>query len=91
MRFTARIGRRITRWNHASDYLAIVKPQTSLQKYPSINETGVFFYAKESVGGMWAVMSQRDGFPALEAHDDWFAEFEDANAIAQMLANGQVL
>ena len=91
MRFTGRIGRRITRWNHASDYLTIVKPQTSLQKYPSINETGVFFYAKESVGGMWAVMSQSAGFPELEAHDDWFATFEDADAIAQLLAKGEGL
>lgn len=34
----------------------------------------------------YAVISQVDGFPAAEAHDDWFARLEDADEIALQLA-----
>ena len=63
--------------------------QSSPQKHPSTTEPGVVFYAEEIVGGMWAVMAKTEGFPGLEAHDDWFAKFEDADAIARLLANGE--
>lgn len=38
----------------------------------------------------FAVISQADGFPATEAHDDYFANFEDADEVAKELADNYV-
>lgn len=37
----------------------------------------------------WHVIAQVKGFPATEAHDDWFGYQKDADEVARMLANGE--
>jgi hypothetical protein len=63
-----------------------------LQKHESKSQPGLFFWAEANGGGAgadesYAVVSQMTGFPATEAHDDWFYHFKDANEIAKQLAN----
>lgn len=63
----------------------------TLTKYESPAQPGLFFWAEPNGGGAgavesYAVVSQMTGFPATEAHDDWFARFVDADEIAKQLA-----
>lgn len=58
------------------------------------NKDGVMFWAEkvpDDFGGIesWAVIQQAEGYPATEAFDDWFTNFDDANEMAKMLANGE--
>ena len=60
-------------------------------KYEAKNQKGLFFWAEPNGGGAGAnesygVVSQARGFPATEAHDDWFANLSDADAMARELA-----
>lgn len=62
-------------------------------KHESNTQQGLRFWAEPNGGGAGAVesycvVSQMDGFPPTEAHDDWFASFGDANDIARKLAKG---
>lgn len=66
-----------------------------MKKYQSKTQPGLFFWAERnptvrgSTVESWSVVSQVGGYPATEAHDDWFANFADADEIAQKLANGE--
>ncbi len=60
-------------------------------RYEAKNQRGLFFWAEANGGGAGAiesycVVSQADGYPATEAHDDWFCHFADADAMARELA-----
>ncbi len=60
-------------------------------KYEAKNQPGLLFWAEPNGGGAGAiesygVVSQANGYPVTEAHDDWFAYFKDADAIAKQLA-----
>lgn len=71
---------------HTNKERATMPPEPT--KYEAAAQPGLFFWA-ERVGGpiqFWAVVSQADGYPASEAHDDWFANQEDADRIAQEFA-----
>ena len=66
----------------------------TLTKYESKTQPGLFFWAEANGGGAGAVESygvvqQMTGYPATEAHDDWFGRFEDADEIARALAEGK--
>ena len=41
----------------------------------------------ERIATVYTIVSQMAGYAATEAHDDWFANKEDAEEIAQQLAN----
>ena len=61
------------------------------KRYEAKNQRGLFFWAEPNGGGAgavesYAVVSQANGFPATEAHDDWFAYLKDADEIARQLA-----
>lgn len=61
------------------------------KRYEAKNQRGLFFWAEPNGGGAGAVesygvVSQAKGFPATEAHDDWFAYLKDADEIARQLA-----
>lgn len=58
------------------------------------NDEGIMFWAEKVPsfsGGIdsWAVIQQVKGYPATEAFDDWFTNIEDADAMAQLLVNGE--
>jgi hypothetical protein len=57
-------------------------------RYEARNQKGLFFWAERVPGKVpcFNVVSQADGFPATEAHDDWFANLADADAMARELA-----
>ena len=62
-------------------------------RYESKLQPGLFFWAERVDEGKpnstWMVVQQANGFPGTEAHDDWFAKFEDADEIAKALANDE--
>ncbi len=65
------------------------------RKFESTSQPGLFFWAQDAdpegiLEGpqCFMVVSQADGFPATEAHDDWFAHEADAVRVAEQLANG---
>lgn len=65
-------------------------------RYESRTQRGLWFWAEPNGGGAGAdesyrVASQVDGYPATEAHDDWFHHFADADAIARKLARGEAV
>lgn len=65
-----------------------------LLKFTSTTEPDVYFWAEkvpQCEPPAWHVVAQRTGFPATEAHDDWFGQQSDAEAIARKLANGEKL
>ena len=69
-------------------------PGEKIEKYESREQPGLFFWAEANGDGAGAVesycvVSQVTGYPATEAHDDWFANFKDADEIARMLAAGE--
>ncbi len=59
-------------------------------KYESTKQKGLFYWAEkiELDERLWGVVSQVEGYPATEAHDDWFAHQKDADECAQLLAKG---
>jgi hypothetical protein len=65
---------------------------TPIEKHTAPNDPALKFWAEKNVVpgssvGSWAVISQVDGFPATEAHDDWFGFYKDADEVAQQLAS----
>lgn len=63
-------------------------------RHHSTTQPGLVYWAEPNGGGAGAVESycvvgQAEGFPPSESHDDWFANWEDANEIAAMLARGE--
>lgn len=63
-----------------------------LIKYTSTTEPDVYFWAEKIPNcepEAWHVVVQRTGFPATEAHDDWFGKQADAQAVASILAQGK--
>lgn len=63
------------------------------KRYESTEQPGLYFWAEPVLNGTlncFAVIGQADGFPASEAHDDWFGQESDADVIAQKLARGEV-
>lgn len=59
-------------------------------KYESKTQPGVHYWAQaQTIDGItsYSVVAQADGFPASEAHDDWFVDFATADAVAKQLAN----
>lgn len=59
-------------------------------KHESKSQKGLFYWAESTgIGGVnsFSVVSQVDGYEQTEAWDDWFANEEDADEIAQRLAN----
>lgn len=63
----------------------------NLKKYPSKSQPGVFFWAeKNQIGGSvqsYCVIAQAMDCPKSEACDDWFANFKDADRMAQLLSS----
>jgi hypothetical protein len=64
------------------------------RKFEAVNQQGLFFWAEEIDLGphspqgrkSYAVVSQAQGYPAGECHDDWFVNRRDAEALAQQFA-----
>ena len=73
----------------------ISSKKAAVQKYRSKKEPNVQYWAEQvpllpgEKSVAWVVVMQADGYPGTEACDDWFGRFEDADAIAQKLANGE--
>ena len=60
-----------------------------LTKHEAKNQPGLYFWAEPNEidgGATFCVISQADGYPATEAHDDWFRHLKDADEIARQLA-----
>lgn len=67
---------------------------TTTTKYSSTTHPDVKFWAEQveqHADGrpIFGVMAQAEGFPASEAHPDWFPNLEDAEAVAKALAEGR--
>jgi hypothetical protein len=66
--------------------------QIKYPKYESTTEPGLFFSVEPVAGPdgpvAYMVTQQMKGYPGTEACDDWFANLNDADAIAQQLAIG---
>ena len=64
--------------------------RTDTTKHQAPAQPGLSFWAEPTPGPggipFYAVVSQAEGYPASEAHDDWFASYADADAIAQQYA-----
>ena len=67
-----------------------------LKKYESKEHPGLFYWADTTdpegiIKGSksFMIVSQVDGSNATEAFDTWFKKLEDADEIAQRLANGE--
>jgi hypothetical protein len=58
-------------------------------KYTSKSQPNVKFWAEEDtiIPGSWIVVAQAEGYPATAAHGDHFHKQEDADQVAQQLAN----
>jgi len=59
-------------------------------KYESSTQQGLFFWAEPNEidgGKTFCIVSHAEGFPASEAHDDWFLKLEDADEVAKKLAS----
>lgn len=63
--------------------------ESPVKKYESTTEPGLFYWAQSGGADHFYVVAQAEGGPATEAWDDWFANFKDADEIAQMLARGE--
>ncbi len=57
------------------------------KKHESKSQPGLFIWAEQDGPSTWIVFQQVKGFPATEACDDWFGNFNDADAVAKQLAN----
>lgn len=63
-------------------------------KHESATQPGLFYWAERNPklrahdAETYSVVAQASGFPATEAHDDWFHRAEDADAIARAMAAG---
>ena len=69
------------------------KTEDSLVKYESATQSGLWYWAQANDidgGKSFGVVAQANGFPESEAHDDWFAHFKDADAVAKLLAQGKL-
>lgn len=59
-------------------------------KHQAPAQPGLHFWAEATDGPagrtVYAVISQVDGYPAGEAHDDYFVNYADADAIAKQYA-----
>ncbi len=81
----------------SADLKAWMEAHPATKFYESKAQPGLFYWAElrtfvsgpNATGGHWWVVSQVDGYPATEAHDDWFANQVDADAVAKALANGE--
>ncbi len=61
-------------------------------KYTAKNDPALKFWAERTgIPGSkvetYSVISQVAGFPATEAHDDWFGKLTDADEVARKLAD----
>lgn len=70
---------------------ATMNTRTDTTKHPAPAQPGLFFWAEatDGPGGlpMYAVVSQMKGYPASDAHDDYFLSYADADALAQEFAH----
>ncbi len=58
-------------------------------KHESLEQPGLFYWAQPNEIGTvssYVVIAQVTGYPATEAHDDWFGNYEDADHIAYLLS-----
>lgn len=64
-------------------------------RHESTTQKGLFFWADSiEIRGQrtcFHVVAQAEGYEGTEAHDDWFANWKDADEIAQMLARGEAI
>ena len=69
-------------------YLQTERAMTT--KYESRKQPGLYYWAEgQTIDGVttYSVVAQANGYPASEAHDDWFVDFATADAVAKQLAN----
>lgn len=66
-------------------------------RFESTTQPGLFYWVETTdpmgmFGGppSYMVVAQAEGFPASEAHDDWFGRECDALAVAELLAKGEL-
>jgi len=58
------------------------------------NKDGVYFWSEPVEIGKtnsWHIVQQMPGYPATEAHDDWFANKKDADEIAEKLSKDEII
>jgi hypothetical protein len=62
-----------------------------MKRYTSKSNSKLTFFVEPVTDNgssvSYVVVSQMAGYAATEAHDDWFANKQDAEEIAQQLAN----
>lgn len=61
-----------------------------IKRYPAKSRSDLKFWPEKVVQGLnvsWMVVAAVDGAPATEAHDDWFANYKDADEVAKQLAS----
>ena len=59
-------------------------------RFESKSQAGLFFWAEPVDSSCFHVVAQATGYPASEAHDDWFANEKDAVEVARLLAQGEL-
>ena len=58
-----------------------------MKRYISKSNPELEFFVEKTFQNSYMVVSQVEGYDATEAHDDWFFNKQDAEEIAQQLAN----
>ena len=58
-----------------------------MKRYISKSNPKLEFFVEQTFQNSYMIVSQVKGYDATEAHDDWFKYQEDAEEIAQQLAN----
>ena len=71
---------------NANNWVTASRAQT---QYQAKSRPDLKFWPEKIVQGLkvsWMVVAAVDGQQATEAHDDWFANFNDADEVAKQLA-----
>ena len=71
---------------NANNWVTASRAQT---QYQAKSRSDLKFWPEKIVRGLkvsWMVVAAVDGEPATEAHDDWFANYKDADEVAKQLA-----
>ena len=72
---------------NANNWVTASRAQT---QYQAKSRPDLKFWPEKIVQGLnvsWMVVSAVDGASATEAHDDWFANYKDADEVAKQLAS----